>query len=79
MWPNFHVPKFRSFQSLAAMWHVHCVCTENYHQLMDILSRMKISCLERRKEEAKKKYRTHKKQYVDKSLGRPMEKLSVSR
>ena len=45
---------------------------------MDILSRMKISCLEKRKEEAKKKYRTHKKQYVDKSLGRPMEKLSVS-
>jgi hypothetical protein len=55
---------------------VDVVRFENYHQLMDILSRMKISCLERRKEEAKKKYRTHKKQYVDKSLGRPMEKLS---
>ena len=55
-----------------------CVCAENYHQLFDILSRMKISCLERWREEAKRKFRTHKKQYVDKSLGRPMEKLSVS-
>lgn len=53
------------------------VCIENYHRLVDILSRMKISCLERWKEEAKRKFRSHKKQYVDKSLGRPMEKLSV--
>ena len=45
---------------------------------MDILSRMKITCLERWRDEAKKKYRTFKKEYVDKSLGRPMEKLSVS-
>lgn len=39
---------------------------------------MKILCLDRWKEEAKKKFRSHKKLYVDKSLGRPMEKLSVS-
>lgn len=51
---------------------------ENYHCLVDILSRMKISCLERWKEEAKKKFRCHKKSYVERSLGRPMEKLSVS-
>ena len=54
------------------------LCAENYHRLHDILSRMKIACLERWKEEAKKKFRSHKKLYVDKSLGQPMEKLSVS-
>ena len=55
--------------------HAH---TENYYKLYDILSTMKISCLEPRREEAKKKYKAHQAEYVIACLGRPLEKLSVS-
>ena len=52
--------------------------TENYYKLYDILSMMKISCLEPHREEAKKKYRAHQAEYVIACLGKPLEKLSVS-
>ena len=45
---------------------------------MDILSRLKINCLEVKRDTAKKRYRSHKKIYVKNCLGRPLDKLSVS-
>ncbi len=45
---------------------------------LDILSRLKIVCLEKSRDEARKKYRSHKNDYVNNCLGRPMDKLSVS-
>ena len=45
---------------------------------LDILSHHKIACLEQRRDDAKKKYRTHRQAYVNHCLGRPLEKLSVS-
>lgn len=50
----------------------------NFCLLPDILSRLKIVCLEKSRDEAKKKYRSHKSSYVNNCLGRPLEKLSVS-
>jgi hypothetical protein len=46
--------------------------------LIDILSRLKIICLEKSRDDARKKYRSHKSNYVNNCLGRPLEKLSVS-
>lgn len=43
----------------------------------DVLSRLKIVCLEAKKDIAKKKYRSHKQDYVKNCLGRPLDKLSV--
>lgn len=50
-----------------------------YHYFLDILSRLKIVCLEKSRDEARKKYRSHKNDYVNNCLGRPLDKLSVSR
>ncbi|XP_064407161.1 exocyst complex component 1-like [Halichondria panicea] len=50
---------------------------ENYHTLVDILSRLKINCLEVKRDTAKKRYRSHKKIYVKNCLGRPLDKLSA--
>ncbi len=44
----------------------------------DILSRLKIQCLEQSRDEARRKFRTHRREYVVNCLGRPLEKLSVS-
>lgn len=44
----------------------------------DLLSRLKIASMEASRDEAKKRYRQHQRNYVDLSLGRPLEKLSVS-
>ena len=44
-----------------------------------VLSRLKIACLENEKREAKQKYNDSLKVYVQEMLGRPMEKLNVSR
>lgn len=44
----------------------------------DILSRLKISCLESSRDEAKRKKVSHKKVYVSTCLGKPLDKLSVS-
>lgn len=44
----------------------------------DILSRLKIVCLEKNRDDARKKYRSHKSDYVKMCLGRPLDKLSVS-
>lgn len=43
----------------------------------DILSRLKISCLEASRDEAKRKKLSHKKVYVNQCLGKPLDKLSV--
>ena len=54
------------------------MCTENYHHLFDVLSKMKIPGMEASREEAKKNYKRYIEQYCRNSLGRPLEKLSVS-
>ena len=46
--------------------------------LPDILSRLKIVCLEKSRDEAKRKKLSHKKVYVNNCLGKPLDKLSVS-
>eukprot|EP00731_Ephydatia_muelleri_P010913 Em0005g1499a len=50
---------------------------ENYHEIHDLLSRLKIASMEASRDEAKKRYRQHQRNYVDLSLGRPLEKLSL--
>ncbi|XP_071489037.1 exocyst complex component 1-like [Diadema antillarum] len=49
---------------------------ENFHHLHDVLSRLKITCLESERKEAKQQYQEHLQSYVRDSLGRPMEKLN---
>lgn len=51
---------------------------ENFHHIFATLSRLKISCLEAEKKEAKQKYTDHLQSYVIYSLGQPLEKLNVS-
>ena len=55
----------------------------NYFQhnafITDVLSRLKITCLESERKEAKQQYQDHLQSYVRDSLGRPMEKLNVSK
>lgn len=55
------------------------VMMENFHHIFATLSRLKISCLEAEKKEAKQKYTDHLQSYVIYSLGQPLEKLNVSR
>ncbi|XP_065898319.1 exocyst complex component 1-like isoform X2 [Dysidea avara] len=50
---------------------------ENYHHLLDLLSKLKIHSLDDSKDECKKKYRHYVEDYVVISLGRPLEKLSL--
>ena len=47
------------------------------YNFVDILSRLKIVCLEKSRDEARKKYRLHKNDYVNNCLGKPLDKLSV--
>ena len=54
------------------------VMMENFHHIFATLSRLKISCLEAEKKEAKQKYTDHLQSYVIYSLGQPLEKLNVS-
>ncbi|XP_030836970.1 exocyst complex component 1 isoform X4 [Strongylocentrotus purpuratus] len=49
---------------------------ENFHHVHDVLSRLKITCLESERKEAKQQYQDHLQSYVRDSLGRPMEKLN---
>lgn len=49
-----------------------------YFLHVDILSRLKIVCLEKNRDEARKKYRSHKTDYVNNCLGRPLDKLNVN-
>lgn len=51
---------------------------ENFHHIFATLSRLKISCLEAEKKEAKQKYTDHLQSYVIYSLGQPLEKLNVN-
>ncbi|ELT89930.1 hypothetical protein CAPTEDRAFT_229168 [Capitella teleta] len=51
------------------------VLFENYHHIHAVLSRLKISCLDAHKKEAKQRYQEHLLSYVVSCLGRPMEKL----
>ncbi|KAF3825186.1 hypothetical protein GH733_005820 [Mirounga leonina] len=53
------------------------VMMENFHHIFATLSRLKISCLETEKKEAKQKYTDHLQSYVIYSLGQPLEKLNV--
>lgn len=53
------------------------VMMENFHHIFATLSRLKISCLEAEKREAKQKYMDHMQSYVIYSLGQPLEKLNV--
>ncbi|XP_073093675.1 exocyst complex component 1 isoform X10 [Manis javanica] len=52
------------------------VMMENFHRIFATLSRLKISCLETEKKEAKQKYTDHLQSYVIYSLGQPLEKLN---
>lgn len=58
-------------------FHVFFPIVENYHQVYDNLSHLKIQCLEEAREEAKQRYRTHQEQYVITCLGKPLDKLST--
>ncbi|XP_073501556.1 exocyst complex component 1 isoform X4 [Phyllobates terribilis] len=53
------------------------VMMENFHHVFATLSRLKISCLEAEKREAKQKYNDHLQSYVIHSLGHPLEKLNI--
>ncbi|XP_069833741.1 exocyst complex component 1 isoform X3 [Dendropsophus ebraccatus] len=53
------------------------VMMENFHHIFATLSRLKISCLEAEKREAKQKYNDHLQSYVIYSLGHPLEKLNI--
>ncbi|KAG8453779.1 hypothetical protein GDO86_000416 [Hymenochirus boettgeri] len=53
------------------------VMMENFHHIFATFSRLKISCLEAEKKEAKQKYSDHLQSYVIYSLGHPLEKLNV--
>ncbi|XP_038056678.1 exocyst complex component 1-like isoform X1 [Patiria miniata] len=52
------------------------VIFENFHHLHGTLSRLKITCLEAERKEAKQKYNDHLQAYIRVSLGRPMDKLN---
>ncbi|XP_061094174.1 exocyst complex component 1 isoform X2 [Conger conger] len=52
------------------------VLMENFHHIFSTLSRLKISCLETERREAKHKYTDHLQAYVITSLGQPLEKLN---
>ncbi|XP_056271155.1 exocyst complex component 1 isoform X3 [Pseudoliparis swirei] len=52
------------------------VMMENFHHIFSTLSRLKISCLEAERREAKHKYSEHLQSYVINSLGQPLEKLN---
>ncbi|KAM6963455.1 exocyst complex component 1 isoform 3-T3 [Aplochiton taeniatus] len=52
------------------------VMMENFHHIFSTLSRLKISCLETERREAKHKYTDHLQSYVINSLGQPLEKLN---
>uniref|UniRef100_A0A8B9JYX8 Exocyst complex component 1 n=1 Tax=Astyanax mexicanus TaxID=7994 RepID=A0A8B9JYX8_ASTMX len=52
------------------------VMMENFHHIFSTLSRLKISCLEAERKEAKHKYTDHLQSYVINSLGQPLEKLN---
>ncbi|KAI1888699.1 hypothetical protein AGOR_G00171420 [Albula goreensis] len=52
------------------------VLMENFHHIFSTLSRLKISCLETERREAKHKYSEHLQAYVITSLGQPLEKLN---
>ncbi|MEQ2218398.1 hypothetical protein XENOCAPTIV_002597, partial [Xenoophorus captivus] len=49
---------------------------ENFHHIFSTLSRLKISCLDAERREAKHKYTDHLQSYVINSLGQPLEKLN---
>ncbi|XP_075716016.1 exocyst complex component 1 isoform X3 [Rhinoderma darwinii] len=53
------------------------VMMENFHHIFATLSRLKISCLETEKREAKHQYNDHLQSYVIYSLGHPLEKLNI--
>lgn len=53
------------------------VMMENFHHIFSTLSRLKISCLETERKEAKQKYTDHLQYYVINSLGQPLVKLNV--
>lgn len=53
------------------------VMMENFHHIFSTLSRLKISCLDTERREAKQKYTDHLQSYVINSLGQPLEKLNV--
>lgn len=52
------------------------VMMENFHHIFSTLSRLKISCLDAERREAKQKYTDHRQSYVINSLGQPLEKLN---
>ncbi|XP_034036386.1 exocyst complex component 1-like [Thalassophryne amazonica] len=52
------------------------VMMENFHHIFSTLSRLKISCLDAERREAKHKYTDHLQAYVINSLGQPLEKLN---
>ncbi|KAM9831670.1 exocyst complex component 1 [Neosynchiropus ocellatus] len=52
------------------------VMMENFHHIFSTLSRLKISCLDTERREAKHKYTDHRQSYVINSLGQPLEKLN---
>eukprot|EP00058_Branchiostoma_floridae_P002296 XP_002587784.1 hypothetical protein BRAFLDRAFT_92229 [Branchiostoma floridae] len=55
------------------------VLFENFHHLNAVFARLKITCLESEKKEARHKYKQHLNAYVINWLGHPMEKLNVKK
>ncbi|KAG1710458.1 Exocyst complex component 1 [Nymphon striatum] len=53
------------------------VMMENFHYLLSLLSKLKVSCLETEKKEAKQKYTDSLQAYVTLYFGRPLEKLNT--
>jgi hypothetical protein len=53
------------------------VLLENYYEVYDILSHLKIQCLEEAREDAKKISRVQQEAYVITCLGKPLDKLST--
>lgn len=56
----------------------HCLYSlENYYEVYDILSHLKIQCLEEARENAKQRSRINQEEYVITCLGKPLDKLST--
>jgi len=71
---------FEHIQRVASESHKtpsNVVKFENFHHLLGVLSRLKISSLESQRKEAKQRYQENLQAYVTLYLGRPMEKVSI--
>ena len=73
---HVHVPISMYTCTCTHFMYIYYFLIENYHTLYDKLSHLKITCLEKAREEAKQRNRTNQQEYVITCLGKPLEKLS---